>query len=249
MVDDGELNITFWVLFRVAPVNDPPVLDIPEEWNITVNMDEKYTLDIGGMLSDIDGDMLEITTDSDFASVNGTEIVFLYNDTFTEGSEDVKISIFDGMVTKTWKLMVRVTVPSDDDDDDDEPSISDVRVTGNEESWTVEVTGDEGMTLYLVVEDEEGNRESYPLAYSNGKYTAEVPMDDAEEGYDYWISDTEDGEPMEDAWNGSLPSLKEEDEDGFPSWIIILILVAIILFALVILLVVSPKRSGEEFEE
>ncbi|MBN1540473.1 MAG: hypothetical protein JW939_10040, partial [Candidatus Thermoplasmatota archaeon] len=113
----------------------------------------------------------------------------------------------------------------------------------------VEVTGDEGMTLYFVVEDEDGNRISYPLTYSNGKYTAEVPKDDAEKGYDYWISDTENGDQMEDAWSGSLPSLKEGGDDEFPLWIIILILVAVVLLALAILLVVSSRRPHGDLEE
>jgi len=249
MVDDGELNVTFRVMFRVAAVNDPPVLDIPEEWNITVNMDSEYMLDLASMLSDIDGDTLVITTNSDFATVNQTEITFLYNNTFTEALEEVDIMVSDGTVTRTWKLTVNVIATSDDDDDDDEPSISDVKVTGKEDSWTVEVTGDEGMTIFFIVEDEDGNRASYPLTYSSGKYTAEVPKEDAEKGYDYWISDTENGDTLEDAWSGSLPSLKEEQDDDFPLWIIILILVAVILFALVILLVVSSRRTREDLDE
>jgi len=249
MVDDGELNVTFRVMFRVAAVNDPPVLDIPEEWNITVNMDSEYMLDLASMLSDIDGDTLVITTNSDFATVNQTEITFLYNNTFTEALEEVDIMVSDGTVTRTWKLTVNVIATSDDDDDDDEPSISDVKVTGKEDSWTVEVTGDEGMTIFFIVEDEDGNRASYPLTYSSGKYTAEVPKEDAEKGYDYWISDTENGDTLEDAWSGSLPSLKEEQDDDFPLWLVIIPALLILIAIAIVLIAMSPGSKGDEYEE
>ncbi len=113
----------------------------------------------------------------------------------------------------------------------------------------MEVSGEEGMTLYLVIEDDEGNRTSYPLNYANGSYTAEIPEGEGKEGYDYWISDAEDGDPMEDAWSGSLPPLKEKMEHEFPVWIIILIIVLLLLAVIVVLIAMKRGSGGGPYEE
>ncbi|MBN1389766.1 MAG: right-handed parallel beta-helix repeat-containing protein [Candidatus Thermoplasmatota archaeon] len=252
IVSDGEADITLWVWFDVAPVNDPPVLDVPDEWNITVDLDERYALDLEGMLSDVDGDTLVISTGSEYALVNGTEITFLYNNTFTGESEDVEITVSDGTATRTWMLTANVIWPADDDDDD-ESTLGTLEVIGEEDRWVFEVEGSVGQDLWVVVEDEDGEKTSYKMTYQDGKYSAEVPKEDAEEGFDYWVSTSENGESVDPSMEGVLPALEEEDkEKGSQTCLIcsgIVIVLVILVLLVIILLAVRRKGHPEESEE
>ena len=252
VVDDGEGATTVRVWFRVTPVNDPIVFDAPAEWNVTVDVDVASTIDIGPWISDADGDSPIITTSSDFISVEGTILTLLYNNSYEGSTETVTVTVSDGFVQVPVQLLVTIIQVADDDDDDDddaEPTIGKPEVKGKGDKWVVEAEGTEGQDLWVVVEDDDGTRKSYKMTYSEGRYSADIPKEDAEEGFDYWISDAEDGDPVDNSLRGTLPSVKEEEEDEFPWLVVLLIIIILVLLIIVVLLYARGKGAGEEYEE
>ncbi|MEA3558841.1 MAG: hypothetical protein U9R75_06255, partial [Candidatus Thermoplasmatota archaeon] len=245
-VSDGEGQTETWVWFHVMPVNDPIEFTAPAEWNVTVDIGTLFTIDLADLISDIDGDAPIITTDSSFITVNGTVLELLYNNSFTETSETVTVTVSDGPSEIMSTLLVNINMPADDDDDE-EPTIGTLDVTGKEDKWIVEADGSEDQELWIVVEDEKGDMTSYKMTYSDGKYTADIPKGDAEEGLSFWISDEEDGEPVGDV--RALPALNVVDDDPFPMWIIILIMVMIILAIVIVGLLITGKKKDDYYDE
>ncbi|MGA1820267.1 MAG: right-handed parallel beta-helix repeat-containing protein [Thermoplasmatota archaeon] len=250
LVGDGEGNTTVWVWFHVLPVNDPIQFDVPVEWNVTAIVGVEQEIDLADLIMDVDGDEPMVSTSSDFISVNGTVLSLLYTDGFIGTEETVTVTVSDGETEKTATLLVKVTRPSDDDDDDDvEPTLGEPKVSGKGDKWVVEVEGSEGQELWVVVEDEDGNRTSYKMTYQDGKYRAEIPKEDAEEGFAYWISDSEDGDPIDNSLRGNLPSIKEKEEDEFPWLVILLVAIIFALLVVILILVLRSKGGEEEYEE
>ncbi len=253
-VSDGEADLGFWVWFNVAGVNDRPTFDAPEGWNVTVELDNLTVIDIADMIGDVDGDDLTVTVDSDYVTVNGTQLEILYNDTFDADWQNVTVTVSDGTLGATALIVISIdraaVADDDDDDDDDEPVIGTLEVTPEEDGWLFEVTGDEGQTLFVVIEDEDGELTSYPMTYADGKYSVVVDAEDAEAGLSYHLSDVEDGESIGADNVGTLTDLAEADEDDpFPLWILLLIAVVVIIAIILIAVAMSRGKGADEYDE
>ena len=197
----------------------------------------QFDLDIGGMISDVDGDNLTITVDpSTYITVSGTTLEILVTDTYKETSIAITVTVSDGTVdvAMTLTLFMENWV---------ETFIDTWEIDPKTDMWKIEVAAEEGLDLFLVVEDAGGNLTSYPMVYDeDGMYTAEIPEDVGMEGYSYWISEEEDGEPISTSYEEALPALKEKNDTNFPWWIIILIVIVIVLAAIILYFVFA--RGG-----
>ena len=260
-ISDGEEEVTLWIWFNVESVNDRPVFDAPDDWNVTVDMGNETVIDIGSWTSDVDGDPLSISVDpDDYITIEGTQLRILYDDTFEGDHQNITVTVSDDVLIAG--AVLRINVNKDEEpgpgDDDDEPVLGSPKVSAEEDRWVVEVEGDDGFELWVVVEDEDGDLKSYKMTYKDGKYTAEIPKDDAEKGFEYHISDTEDGDPLTGDYSGSLPALKEEEEeeDIEASWWVPFALCCMVVIVVVILLIfimifMAARRKGrvEEYYE
>jgi len=237
-VSDGEITIFAWIWFKVSPVNDDPIFESPMTWELDVEIGTQSDLDISSMISDVDGDDLTITVDpSTYITVNGMTLEILVTDSYMETSLEITITVSDGTtdVSRTMTIFLENWV---------ETFFTTWETKAKTDEWVVEVDAEDGLTLYLVVEDDDGNRTSYQMTYDveNG-YSAEIPEEAGLEGYSYWISEEEDGEAISNDYDGVLPALKEKDDGGFPWWIILLI-VGIIILAAIILYFVFARGGG-----
>ncbi|MGA1792552.1 MAG: hypothetical protein ACMUHM_01240 [Thermoplasmatota archaeon] len=251
---DGE-DITNMMLFiNVTPVNDPPRFDAPVDWNVTIDPGIVTKIDIGPWISDVEGDSMIISADpGEHVTINGTVLELLYDAIYSGDSEMIRIDVNDYLDGSSAYLMVNVKAAADDDDvdddidDDDNDTLGIMRITSKEDGWLVEIEGSEGQALWVVIEDSEGGRASFPMTYESGKYSAEISADEAGEGNDIWISVSEDGEPLQGASKEKLPSLKEED-DGSPLWLFPLLIGVVSLVILLIIFILS-RRKGTTYEE
>lgn len=248
-VSDGEETINMWIWFNVTPVNDPPLFGAPDGWNVTVETDEERSIDIGDWISDVDGDDLTISVDpSDYVSVNGTEIVILYNDTFEGDRQNITVTVSDGEYDVSSVLTVHLEIEGGPGPGPgDEWSVSDVDASGDADGWTVTASGEEGQTVYVCVEDEEGNRTYYRMTYSDGNYEAFIPAEDAAENFNYFITDSEGGESLVEG--GALPTISgtddgKDDVDEFPWWIVVIVL-ALLIVGVVLLLFIGRGAGGD----
>ncbi len=252
-VSDGEADLGFWVWFNVAGVNDRPTFDAPTGWNVTVELDNLTVIDIAGMIGDVDGDDLTVTVDSDYVTVNGTQLEILYNDTFDADWQNVTVTVSDGTLGATAVFLINIdrSAVADDDDDDDEPALGTLEVTPEEDGWLFEVTGDEGQTLYVVIEDADGELTSYPMTYADGKYSVKIDAEDAEAGLSYYLSDEENGGSLGAGTAGTLTDLAEadEDDDPFPLWILLLVAIIVIILIILIAVAMSRGKGEEEYDE
>jgi len=234
-VTDGKVTVSKWAWFKVSPVNDAPVFAVPDDWNEHVDIGTQKDVDIGDMISDVDGDTLTITVDkTDYVTVTGTKLEIHVTEAFKGSSMEVLVTVSDGTIEVQRTLTVYL-------DNWVETFLEEMKVRSTTKSWKVEVKGDQGLTLYLVIEDAEGNTTSFPLIYEDGKYKAEVPKDAADKDLKFWIAEEEGGEPIGTGYSDTLPSLKKESS-AFPWWIILLILVIIAIAGAVLYLVFT--RSG-----
>ncbi len=251
-VSDGEADLGFWVWFNVESRNDRPTFDAPAGWNVTVELDNLTVIDISDMIGDVDGDDLTVTVDSDYVTVNGTLLEILFTDAFEGNSEDVTITVSDGYLGATADLLINIHREGPDPiDDDDEPILGTLEVTPEGDGWLFEVTGDEGQTLYVVVEDADGNLTSYQMTYADGKYSVKIDADDAEAGLSYHLSDEENGASLGAGTAGALTDLADadDDEDDFPLWIFLLLAVVVILVIIMIVVVASRGKGEDEYDE
>lgn len=235
-VSDGKVTISKWIWFDVSAVNDVPVFDAPEEWEVSVDISTQFDLDIEDMISDVDGDELTISVDPDtYITISGTTLEILVTDSYKETFLLVTVTVSDGTVDVEKTLTIYM-------DNWVETFFETWDVIPKEDKWKVEVIAEEGLTLFLVVEDEDGNRTSYQMTYNEeGEYIAEIPEEAGMEGYPFWISEEENGDPISNDYDDILPALKEKG-DGFPWWIILLIIIVIILAGVILYLVFA--RGG-----
>jgi hypothetical protein len=242
VVGDGENSTTVWVWFNVTPVDDPIKFVPPSEWNVTVDLDEPSTIDLAQWITEVDGETPVITTSSEYMSVNGTILTLLYDDTFIGTSQTVTVTVSDGTSQVTATLLVKIN-----------PVLGIPEIVGGKDEWVVTIEGSAGQDLWVVMEDKNGERSSYPMTYEDGKYTATIPKVGANKGDDFWISGSYNGDPIGGSQTGVIPSLKDADDDDDPfclccGALIVFVLILIVLLV-VILLVTRSRGSKKEDEE
>jgi len=248
-ITDGNEIIPVVVHFSVLPVNDPPVLSTPVDWNFTVEDEVHPVVDVGDLISDVDNEILTITVSpSSFATVNGTVITLTIPDDIAEDHVDIMVNVSDGELEDSAVLRVYLTndtAPGPGPDDD--INVTSLEIISGEDEWTINVYGDPDQTIFIVVEDEDGEKTDYPLVYEDGKYTVEIDSDDAEEGSTIYITDSPGGDDLIPELTDSLPELKEEKESNYMMYILIAILAIILLSVMVYL--ITRSKSEPDFEE
>lgn len=161
-VDGAFAAASTTLTLTVDPVNDAPVLALPEP---TINTDEDVdaTLSLAGLFDDVDGDSLTLTASTvhaaiDSVSINGTDLeVVVAADANGAGAVDVTATDPGGL-SVTANIAVNVNaqndapfiagiIPSGTTDEDVDVSISliglfdDVDIATNADSLTLEVAG------------------------------------------------------------------------------------------------------------
>lgn len=119
----------------------------------------------------------------------------------------------------------------------------DIKSTGD---WMVEVEGNPGLTIYLVIE----GVGSFKLQESDsGLYQVNVYYDNFEKGgsYDYHFSDREDGPDLAPSFSGSITDPRSESDDDDKNYTCLLCsLVLMVSILLLVLLVVLIKRGRSD---
>ena len=242
--DDVEISVRF----DITPINDAPVLDAPVDWNYSMEEGVEPVIDISTMISDVDEDMLTVSVHPwSFASVNGTRITLTIPDDVAEEDVELLINISDGelvdsAVLKVFLLPGTTPVP--------EPSldITSFEIVPGTEGWTINVYGAEDQTIYIIVEDGSGNKETYPLTYENGKYHTTIYGELHDEGDWIYLADTPDGEDILPSFSENLPELMDENEGtDWTPYIVLAVLLVIVL--IVIFFLFSRSRRDGYYEE
>ncbi len=109
---NGPYSTTQTIPVTINPVNDAPVISaVPD---ITCTEDIAYTLDMADYMSDVDNslDELTVSTDSAYATVNGSVIRFLYPEGIL--GDNINITVEDPQhLSATIEVQVTVTPVND----------------------------------------------------------------------------------------------------------------------------------------
>lgn len=106
---DGRSTTYRDIVVNITAENDPPSI-LPLD-PLELTEDIAHLLDLSKKVFDQDGDLLEITAESDHAEVNGTDVVFLYPEGILQ--EQVVISVSDGIDTD-WTILEITVIPVND---------------------------------------------------------------------------------------------------------------------------------------
>jgi len=112
-VSDGELTASTQITLQVLPVNDAPVLTVPE--NVTFAEDSTLTTDVTTFVSDIDSDSLTYSVQGSnnvIATMVGSEL-HLSATADWNGNESIALTVSDGELTDTKLLPIVVTAVND----------------------------------------------------------------------------------------------------------------------------------------
>lgn len=249
ILEDGEPVVKFWLFINVTPVNDAPFIDAPEDWNYTIEEGVDPVIDLEGMFGDVDSEDLTLSiAPESFGSFNGTVLTLTIPDDITEEFVDILINVSDGELLANEVLRVYLTQDvGPGPGPQDGLNVTGMEVEVAEDEWTITVYGDQGQTIYLVVEDDEGEKRSYLLEYEDGIYSVLISGDDVDEGDNIYLTDSEDGDEILPEFTRTLPELNEEKERNYWTYVMIAILAIIILAFMVFL--VTRSKDLPEYEE
>jgi len=144
--DQRRDTSTAEVLVIVNPVNDAPVLDLPEQ--MTFRAGEEATVDFDDYMLDVDGDVLSISVYGDInlnVLISGTLVTFEY-DAGWHGSEILIFTVSDNVLraTATDTMQVNIFYPQDTGLASDNFEINDgdtflapIRTTQLFEEWSI----------------------------------------------------------------------------------------------------------------
>ncbi|MFW3146996.1 MAG: Ig-like domain-containing protein [Thermoplasmatota archaeon] len=130
-------------------------------------------------------------------------------------------------------------------------TFADVTIRDNGD-WIVNVEGSEGMTVYIVIDNDVG---SFKLSEGPpGEYEILIKAENFEEGveYTYYFSDSEGGQDLAPGFRGTLvqPVAGDDDDDDDGSYtglcIAGVIILLLVIVAVIILVVVITRKKGED---
>ena len=242
-VSDGSEELSLHLIVNVTPVNDPPEWIGEDPLHVDVEAGKETDIDISQWILDVDDPLggMDVTADSDHVTYSQGILTMEYPVDSAPMTEDVGITVSDGEYSCGFILNVTVSEPPS------QWGIDEVNVTVDPETgdWTVEVEGNEGEDIWVVVEGPDG-RKSYRLnETSPGHYEGTIPGSRFQPGedYTYHFSDTEDGDDLTGGQFGGEITQPEpaggegddDDTDGETDnfWLIIIILVLVVLAVVV----------------
>jgi hypothetical protein len=219
---------------NVTPVNDAPVWMGDDPAHLEVNAGEGKVFDIEQPVYDVDDafSSLSISASSPNVTYQAGKLTIFYPSNTRNMTENITVMISDGELSTSFILLVKVTElppgPGQWRIDD-----ADIEIDERSGDWTVTVTGEEGMDVWIVI-DGVG---SFKLEETSpGNYTVTLPGSEFERGkdYDYHFSDSSGGP---DRTGGQFAGTKTQpdepdDEDGddkLPWWVPVLIIGLLLL--------------------
>lgn len=110
-VDDGEYNVSTTINITIISMNDAPIIsNIP---NLNLTEDIAYTLDLTSYISDEDNatSQLIISVNSSYASLNETNLTFLYPNGITY--EIVRLNVSDNISSSYQDININITPIND----------------------------------------------------------------------------------------------------------------------------------------
>lgn len=260
-LSDGNEISKITLPVNVEPVNDAPVFDTPENWNITVYRGTLATIDLQTMVSDMEGDEVKfsINPSSPHITITDGELAILFPESTEDTLFSFQITIDDGNggtdIASLRIIIDHGTAPATEEWD----LYSSTVQVNDEGDWSIEAVGIAGIEVYFIIQDEDGDRTSYKMDEDEqypGNFSLEIDHDLFDEGeiYTFFFTNSTDGEWLEPEMSGSEVQPGEEEKEVASIWalllgsILLLILVLVVIIAAVVL--ISRRSSeGQEFEE
>ncbi|MCG2827069.1 MAG: tandem-95 repeat protein, partial [Thermoplasmatales archaeon] len=206
-VSDGMATANQTITVTITPVNDAPTISgVPTQY---ASEDTDLYFDVSSYINDVDNstDELTISTNSSYATVNGFVITFNYPNGIL--SENVRITVSDGINTSYQDIMVIVTPVNDAPVIDSFTPISNPTIDeGKEQVFTVSASDVDNadLTITWYLDDSSvviGNTYTFTSDYTSaGTHTVKVVVSDGS------LSD-------EKTWTLIVNDVKKEEQKSF----------------------------------
>ncbi len=252
-LSDGLEEVNTTVDIGVLPVNDPPVFNVPDDWNKTVVKGEEFTLDMEPLIHDVDDQdlYLQLVTVSQNIALSGNVLIIDFPLDSQATITTVTLTVSDGRGgSATADLLVHVKDPSAGDDDEEEWDLYSADVTIDDDgNWKVTAEGGPGLDIHFIVKKNDEVIAAKKMdEVEPGKYSLELGSDLFEEGetYDYYFTDPTAGDDPETRFSGEV---QQPGEKGVS--MLMLLAVAVLLFLLVaaVVLFLLTRKRDMDIEE
>jgi len=259
-LNDTRLESEEIIGINVQPVNDAPVFDTPENWNVTVQRGQLTKIDLLPMVTDVENDVIGFSMDitSIHITISGGEMAIL----FPEDSEITLLTLVitasdgnGGEVSRT--LLLIVEEPGEQPEELWELYSAGVDIDENGE-WTVYAAGLPDLKVFIVISGEDGVVGSFELTEDEGfpgNYSTMIESDNFEmsEPYFFYFTNVSGGQELASGLAGSVVQPGKEVEDE-PSYLMIILGGICISLLLLLLLIIgifalmrrSSRRDDEE---
>jgi len=224
-VSDGILSDYEDVIFTITPVNDAPTISgIPAQY---ATEDTDLYLDISPYINDVDNstDELTVSANSSYATVNGFMITFNYPNGIL--SENVRITVSDGINASHQDIMVIVTPVNDAPVINSFTPVSNPVIDeGEQQVFTVSASDVDNTDLIITwyLDDNPvgtGNTYTFTSDYNSaGTYTVKAVVSDGS------LAD-------EKIWTLTVDDVKKQEKGfipGFETAILLAALICILLY-------------------
>jgi hypothetical protein len=106
VLTDGFWNVSKDIVLQVEQVNDPPIVDLPNEFHVVEDIPK--TIDLWPYLDDVDGpvDELEVTTESPYGIVDGFNITVTIPNGFSNYTLWINVSDGENITSAYLNLII-----------------------------------------------------------------------------------------------------------------------------------------------
>lgn len=248
----GETPVSFHVW--VIPVNDPPQMNIPENWTYPVNVGESITIDFTEEdydLFDIEspqGD-LYLRTSCESCTVEGLSItISIPGDTVAEElTVPVEIRDPNGGVSETYYIVVDIIHPPVDTRT--EVNVTSMNVSTPDGSVIITAEGDPDQTIYVVFSDGTCVKMT-ERPIGSGRYSLEYGSEEWTDGQDltFHLSSTFQG-PNDTPYSETGFTFIKPEEDVVDNTIYYIIAGAIVLVLLILIVFAAYRKTNAQAED
>ncbi|MBN1538688.1 MAG: right-handed parallel beta-helix repeat-containing protein [Candidatus Thermoplasmatota archaeon] len=256
---DGQTLSNITVEVNVRSVNDAPVFNAPENWNITVYRGTLQTIDLLSMVFDVEDDEISFSMDpsSEYVTITNGELAILFPESTDATLLTLEITADDGNGgTDTVSLRIIIDHGTSPPPEGWDLYSSNVEVD-EKGNWYVGAAGSPGIDVYLVVKDEEGKTATYKMEEDSehpGNYSLEIDSSKFEEGmvYSYFFTNATGNGDLEPDLSGIEVQPGEEVEEVPSLWALIIggiCITLLVVLVIILLIVVIARRSGKGHEE
>lgn len=248
----GSTNVTMNVTIR--PINDPPFILPPDDWEYVMEPGENVTVDLPALdvdLHDVESNLSDLTleTPCTICSVSGLVLTISLPEDTVADSFTINFEVLDPEGASTGPVPINITVERGPNEGENSINITSYEVTTQSGEVIITAKGSPNQTIYVVFSDGSCTKmNEKPMG--SGNYRLAYSSDDWEDGKEvtFHFSATFKGD-NDSQWSETGFTYFEEKEGGDDYTIYYILAGTIALIGLALILFAFYRRSRGSVNE